>query len=133
MIFPMQILVTKELDKKSHIWLTSLTRTLGREDAQNLLGHCAKLDNAGDRENADSVVNVTSEANIDLFKKMIQEGDQMCEELKEMLAPEIVEFKIRLAEQNAALADKDAKLADNAAEIAKLRKMLADAGITEIE
>ncbi len=133
MIFPMQILVTKELNKKSHIWLTSLTRTLGREDAQNLLGHCAKLDNAGDRENADSVVNVTSEANIDLFKKMIQEGDQMCEELKEMLAPEIVEFKIRLAEQNAALADKDAKLADNAAEIAKLRKMLADAGITEIE
>ncbi len=78
-------------------------------------------------------MNVTSEANIDLFKKMIQEGDQMCEELKEMLAPEIVEFKIRLAEQNAALADKDAKLADNAAEIAKLRKMLADAGITEIE
>lgn len=90
-------------------------------------------------------MNVTSEANIELFKKMIQEGDQMCEELKEMLAPEIVEFKIRLAEQNAALADKDAKLADNAAkladnavkladnaaEIAKLRKMLAEAGIME--
>ena len=98
MIFPMQILVTKELDKKSHIWLTSLTRTLGREDAQNLLGHCAKLDNAGDRENADSVVNVASEANIELFKKMIQKGDQMYEELKEILAPEILEFKIRLAE-----------------------------------
>ena len=58
MLFPMQILVTKELDRNSHIWLTSLTRTLGREDAQNLLGHCAKLDNAEDRENADSVVNV---------------------------------------------------------------------------
>lgn len=67
----------------------------------------------------------------------------MCEELKELLAPEIVEFKIRLQEQNeqladnaAKLADKDAKLADNAvkladnaAEIAKLKKMLADAGI----
>ena len=53
----------------------------------------------------------------------------MCEELKELLAPEIVEFKIRLAEQNAQLADKDAKLADNAAEIAKLKKLLADAGI----
>lgn len=26
MIFPMQILVTKELDRKSHIWPTSLTR-----------------------------------------------------------------------------------------------------------
>ena len=60
----------------------------------------------------------------------------MCEELKELLAPEIVEFKIRLAEQDAELADKDAKLADNAAkladnaaEIAKLKKLLAQAGI----
>ena len=60
----------------------------------------------------------------------------MCEELKELLAPEIIEFKIRLEEQNAQLADKDAKLADNvakladsAAEIAKLKKMLLEAGI----
>lgn len=62
----------------------------------------------------------------------------MCEELKELLVPEIVEFKIRLAEQNTQLADKDAqladnavKLADNAAEIAKLKKLLAEAGIKE--
>lgn len=48
----------------------------------------------------------------------------MCEELKELLAPEIVEFKIRLAEQNT-------QLADNAAEIAKLKKLLAEAGIKE--
>ena len=67
----------------------------------------------------------------------------MCEELKELLAPEIIEFKIRLEEQNAQLADKDAKLADSAAkladnaakladsaaEIAKLKKMLSEAGI----
>ena len=32
---------------------------------------------------------------------MIQKGEQMCEELKELLAPEIVVFKIRLAEQDA--------------------------------
>ncbi len=67
----------------------------------------------------------------------------MCEELKEMLAPEIVEFKILLAEQDAKLADKDAKLADKDvkladkdakladqdAQIKKLKKMLAEAGI----
>ena len=53
----------------------------------------------------------------------------MCEELKEMLAPEIVEFKILLAKQNAELADNAAKLADKDAEIQKLKKMLADAGI----
>ena len=150
MIFPMQILVTKELDKESHIWVTSLTKTLNKEQAQELLVSCAELNNEEDKRNADSVVNVASEANIKLFRKMIQEGDQMCEELKELLAPEIVEFKIRLAEQDAELADKDAKLADNAAkladnaakladnaakladnaaEIAKLKELLAQAGI----
>lgn len=136
MLFPMQILVTKELNEESHVWVTSLTRTLSRERAHKLLYNYSALKDNEDKRNADSVMNVTSQANIELFKKMIQEGDHMCEELKELLAPEIVEFKIRLAEQSAQLADKDAKLADNAAEIAdktseiaKLKKLLADAGI----
>ena len=129
MLFPMQILVTKELNERTHVWVTSLTRTLDRTRAQRLLNNCSELEDDEDKRNADSVVNVASEANIELFKKMIQEGDQMCEELKEMLAPEIVEFKIRLAEQDAQLADKDAKLIDKDAEIAKLKKILAEAGI----
>ena len=58
---------------------------------------------------------MASEANMKLFKEMIQEGEQMCEELKELLAPEIVVFKIRLAEQDAKLADKDAMLTDSTA------------------
>ena len=124
MIFPLQIVVTKEIDKASHIWITSLTRTLNRERAQKLLQSYVALNDEKDKRNADSVVNVASEANMKLFKQMIQEGDEMCEELKELLAPEIVEFKIRLAEQDAKLADNAAKLADNAAEIAKLKKCL---------
>ena len=137
--------MTKELARESHVWITSLTRTLSRDDARELLDNCAELGSEEDRRNADSVVNVASEANVELFKKMIQEGDQMCEELKELLAPEIVEFKIRLADKDAKLADKDAKLADKDAkladkdakladkdaEIAKLRKLLAEAGIKE--
>ena len=35
----------------------------------------------------------------------------------------------KLADKDAKLADKDAKLADNAAEIAKLKKMLKEAGV----
>lgn len=157
MLFPVQILVTKELDEKGHVFLTALTRTMSREQARRLMDEVSKLKNNEDKKNADSVINVASEANMNLFKKMIQEGDQMCEELKEMLAPEIVEFKIllaeqnakladkdariadknaklaeqnaKLAEQNAKLADKDAKLADKDVEIEKLKRMLAEAGI----
>ena len=123
---------------------------MSRKQAQRLLDKTSKLEDNEDKKNADSVVNVASEANMNLFKKMIQEGDQMCEELKEMLAPEIIEFKVLLAEQKAMLADKDAELADNAtkladkdaeladnaaklanqdAQIKMLKKMLAEAGI----
>ena len=119
-----------------YIWITSLTRTLDRARAKKLLEICSGLEEDDDRQNADSVVNVSSEANIELFKNMIQEGDQMCEELKELLAPEIIEFKIRLDEQNEKLADNAAQLADNEqklakkdAEIAMLKKKLADFGI----
>lgn len=136
MLFPMQIVVTKELNKDIYIWITSLTRTLDRARAKKLLEICSGLEEDDDRQNADSVVNVSSEANIELFKNMIQEGDQMCEELKELLAPEIIEFKIRLDEQNEKLADNAAQLADNEqklakkdAEIAMLKKKLADFGI----
>lgn len=129
LLFPIQILATGELDPKTHVWVTSLTRTIDRIRTQRLLNSCSKLEDDEDRRNADSVVNVTSEANIELFKRMIQEGDQMCEELKELLAPEIMEFKIRLADKDAKLADNAVKLADKDAEIAKLKKMLTDAGI----
>ena len=126
MIFPLQIVVTKEIDKASHIWITSLTRTLNRERAQKLLQSYVALNDEKDKRNADSVVNVASEANMKLFKQMIQEGDEMGEELKELLAPEIIEFKIRLAEQNEKLADNAARLADNAARLADNAAQLAD-------
>ena len=98
----------------------------GQSAAKKLLEICSGLEEDDDRQNADSVVNVSSEANIELFKNMIQEGDQMCEELKELLAPEIIEFKIRLAEQNEKLADNAARLADNAARLADNAAQLAD-------
>jgi len=129
-------LVTGELDSREYVWVTSLTRELDRERAERLVENAMRLEDETDRRNADSVINVASEANRKLFREMIQEGGQMCEELKELLAPEIVEYKIRLADNAAKLADKDAKLADNAAkladnaaEIAKLKKLLAEAGI----
>ena len=129
LLFPIQILATGELDPKTHVWVTSLTRSIDRIRTQRLLNSCSELEDDEYRRNADSVVNVTSEANIELFKRMIQEGDQMCEELKELLAPEIMEFKIRLADKDAKLADNAVKLADKDAEIAKLKKMLTDTGI----
>lgn len=137
MIFPTQIVVTGELDQKAYVWVTSLTRNLDGERARRLLDAYSGLMGEEDGGNADSVLNVTLEANVELFKRLIQEGDHMCEELKELLAPEIAEFKTRLADkdaeisklktvQKAQLADKDAKLADKDAKLADKDAKLAD-------
>ncbi len=40
-LFPMQLVITNELDKESHVWITALTRSLSRAQARNLLGSCA--------------------------------------------------------------------------------------------
>lgn len=37
MLFPMQVLVTRELKKEYHVWITSLTRNMVREQAYKLL------------------------------------------------------------------------------------------------
>ena len=40
-LFPMQLVITNERDKESHVWITALTRSLSRAQARNLLGSCA--------------------------------------------------------------------------------------------
>ena len=64
LLFPIQILATGELDPKTHVWVTSLTRSIDRIRTQRLLNSCSELEDDEYRRNADSVVNVTSEANI---------------------------------------------------------------------
>lgn len=132
----MQILVTGELDKESHVWVTSLTKTLNRERIERLLRCCYGLVDEEDKGNADSVLHVTAEANTELFVKMIQEGGKMSETLKKLLEPEITGLKVRIADQDTLITDmraqitkQKAQITDMGAEILKLRAMLTKTGV----
>ncbi len=48
---------------------------MNREQARRLLDRTAKLENTEDKKNADSIVNVASEANIQLLRQLTQEGE----------------------------------------------------------
>ena len=90
-LFPTQIVVAKELDKKEHAWLKALSGGMEKQDMKELLERIDALKKF-DRELADSVLEVSIRAN----QKMVEElrGDgKMCQALLEIMEPEILKIK----------------------------------------
>ena len=91
-LFPTQIVVIKELDKKNHMWLAALSEGMETVDMKELLEKIDTLTQKQDRELADSVLEVSIRAN----RKIVEElrGDEnMCQALLEIMEPEINEIR----------------------------------------
>lgn len=101
-----------ELDRGSHIWLRSLTRSMDAAQAEELIENYGTLQDEGDRAKASVVINLVSDVNNAVFKQIISGGERMSEELKEMILPELGEVKRLFAESRTELADKDAEIAE---------------------
>ncbi len=89
-LFPTQIIVTRELDEGNHIWLKALSERLKKEDIRNLLEGVNRLTEKVDKELADSVLEVSIGAN----KQVVEElrgDDSMCQALMEIMEPVIQE------------------------------------------
>lgn len=97
--FPAQIVVTRELNPKLHIWLRALSGRLDKQDMKNLLEQIRQLTGKQNIEFADAVLEVALRANVQIIKELM--GDVgMSEELLEIVKP-IIEPHILLREQNA--------------------------------
>ena len=87
-LFPTQIIVGKELNWKSHTWLSALSDKVQKQEMKELLERIGSLTQKFDRELADSVLEVSVRAN----KQVIEElrgDDSMCQALLEIMEPEI--------------------------------------------
>lgn len=73
-----QIVVSKELNPREHIWLTSLDDQMREEDARKLLEEAGKLKDKDDREYADSVLQIAMVKNKDIFKNGKERDDMQC-------------------------------------------------------
>lgn len=73
-LFPTQIIVTRELNPNEHIWLKALSSGIPKQQMLELLEKVEKLDLKFDRELADSVLKVSISAN----KQVVEElrGDK---------------------------------------------------------
>ncbi len=97
-LFPTQIIVTKELNPKEHVWLKALSGQMEKQQMRELLEKIEKLDLKFDRELADSVLQVSVSAN----KQVVEElrGDEnMCQALLEIMEPEINKIKAEVTKE----------------------------------
>ena len=125
MLFPMQIIVTRELERSQHIWLKSLTLNMDITQAEDLLESYDSLTEEEFRMKAGVVVNLVSDINSEVFEEIVNGGERMSEALKRMVMPEYGELKDLIAAKDAEIINNKKEIADKDAEIAELKRKLA--------
>ena len=91
-LFPTQIVVSKELNPKAHIWLKALSNRLERQDMEELIEKIETIKRKFDRELAESVLEVSVRANQRIVEEL-RGDDPMCQALLEIMEPEINKIK----------------------------------------
>lgn len=91
--FKMQVITANKLGKKSHKWLNMLKTGLKEAEARQLVQSANTLSSKAERDYADSVLQVAVKANRAVFNKIKEESENMCEALKELMAPEFEQAK----------------------------------------
>ena len=90
-LFPTQIIVTKELDGENHKWLKAISGSLSKQQMRDLLDGASSFTQKIDQELVDSVLRVSIEAN----RQVVEEprGEYNMEALLEFMKPEIDRIK----------------------------------------
>ncbi len=96
-LFPTQIVVVREMDRKSHTWLKALSGKMKKQDIKELLEKIESIKQKFDRELADSVLEVSIRANRHIVEQL-RGDDNMCQALLEIMEPEINKIKAEIKE-----------------------------------
>ena len=87
-LFPTQVIVTKEIDGEAHTWLKSLSANVEEETAFRLLRQIKNLSGQRERELADSVLGVMLQANASAIANWKGDGN-MYKAVMEFLEPQL--------------------------------------------
>ena len=97
-LFPTQIVVTKELNHQEHIWMTALTDEMQKQQLKELLEKTESFQTKFDRELAEAVLEVAIKANWQTAQELRGDGN-MCQALMELMEPEINKIKENVREE----------------------------------
>ena len=93
-LFPVQIVVVKELDKQTHSSLRVLMDKADREDVETFLQNSVKTNEPWEREDIDAVLQASVSANKELYEA-IRRDSGMCQALRELMKDEIEDAEKR--------------------------------------
>ena len=86
--FPVQVVVTSQLERKAHCSLRVLTTQVEMQDAELFLEQIHYLESKNERSNIDSVLQVSVNANKQVYS-LLRRKNEMCEALRELMKDEI--------------------------------------------
>lgn len=86
--FPVQVVVTSQLERKAHCSLRVLTTQVEMRDAELFLEQIHYLESKNERSNIDSVLQVSVNANKQVYS-LLRRQNEMCEALRELMKDEI--------------------------------------------
>ena len=93
-LFPVQIVVVKELNKQTHSSLRVLTDNADIEDVETFLQNSVKTSEPWEREDIDAVLQASVSANKELYEA-IRRDSGMCQALRELMKDEIEDAEKR--------------------------------------
>ena len=98
---PTQFILTSSLSKDIHVCLRVLSNKASEDDIKRFIEIANTFTEPIDKQNADAVMNVSINANREVYDKIRKENPFMCQALRELMKEEIQE-EIKEAEKNAA-------------------------------
>ena len=86
---PVQVVVIKDLEPLEHSSLKILTKNADEDEIREFIKRYAAAENPEDRNNADAVLQVSVSANREIYSRIAEEDNNMCEALRELFKDEI--------------------------------------------
>ncbi len=88
---PTQFILTSSLSKDFHTCLRVLSNKAGKEDIEHFIRMASEFTEPIDKQNADAVMNISINANKEVYNKIREENPFMCQALRELFKDEIQE------------------------------------------
>lgn len=101
MQFPVQVVVTGQLEREAHSSLRVLSDQVDIEDVRTFLKYTGGMMDGRERKNVDAVLQASVNANLEVYEK-VRRDSIMCEALQELMKDEIELYKKKSREQGMA-------------------------------
>ena len=92
--FPVQIIVTQELEPGEHRSLRILSNHAKKEDVEEFLRKAEGMNTPRDRQNVEAVLQVSVKANDELYREIRRDAN-MCDALRELMKDDLEDARKR--------------------------------------